>query len=108
MTDLTISDGAVKWWLQDSCCGSGHCQTSDENCEALEVSPADIGDVHYGIELILTYYAAHPEELPQEVVDAVRGMDGTVKATDPVRKVGTAEVVNALAESSLLNNTDWD
>ena len=75
MTDYSISDGAVKWWLQDNCCGAGQCQTRVEDCEALDVSPAEIRDVHYGLELMLIYYAEHPEELPQEVREAVRGMD---------------------------------
>ena len=86
--------------------------TNAGDCSLEEMIPTFrdqyLSDADAAITAALRYYAAHPEELLQEVVDAVRGMDGTVKATDPVRKVGTAEVVNALAESSLLNNTDWD
>lgn len=62
MTDMKISDGAVivahrLYWATDS---------------------ANLGSyerMRHTIAAALTYYAAHPDKLPQEVRDAVRGMD---------------------------------
>jgi len=117
MTDLKISDGAVEAAARALCLSEDpnddpdEAWTSERHYHPLTGQPLwriFEDNAKDTLQAALTYYAAHPEELPQEVVDAVRGVDGAVKATDPGRKVGTAEVVNALAESSLFNNTDWD
>jgi len=61
MTDYSISDGAVddvqRW-----------------SWETHTFPPLGWGPVEGMIRRALRYYAEHPEELPQEVRDAVRGM----------------------------------
>lgn len=70
-TDMKISDGAVESVAQHICMdrmgGEDGC-CHDPNGYGCG---ADKEESIKHIRFALTYYAAHPEELPQEVVDAV-------------------------------------